>query len=378
MEISESKVLYQETNPYSSMTAFLEDDGRTIYLYLQSQFNDEYRMQSVWVRNRVPAPTQRKKEDFHSGLAPILCSFELEDKHDTSPINPEDIHFIWLEEGNGVALFEKEELISFLPPWSGIKNFHGYSKYLKTEAITAYPLGDPNNGPIIDRINSARNFWEFRASKQSWSEIRDSRLEYLENEFQKHTMYWSADGGKFPFVGIAKFRPKQYPNISIYSTIGMSAQNMPNVELYHRDYEEYSRIEMVFAVYEPEGNISENWAPHFMGEVIKYPWSMLQWFGAGHTISLTKKDPFLNMDHFTHLLFMDKVSESIINKESYPAPQLNSFISENGYKVNFLFSLPIIEEERCFILEKGYHSLLESAKAKGIGWVHVSNRDSIL
>ena len=33
------KVIYQEANPYGSLTAYLEDDGRTVYLYLQSEQN---------------------------------------------------------------------------------------------------------------------------------------------------------------------------------------------------------------------------------------------------------------------------------------------------------------------------------------------------
>jgi hypothetical protein len=368
---AENPILYQETNPYSSMTAFLEDDGRTVYLYLQSQFNPGYKMQSVWVKNRVPAPDTT---DLSTGMAPVLSKTEVVDPYNISPISVEDVHFIWLEEGNGVALFVKEKLCAFLPPWSGVQGFHGYSANAKIEATTAHPLGNPDYGVLADRIAGSRKFWEFRAEKDSWSKIQSGVLSHLEAQFGSHTQYWSADGGKFPIIGIAKFRTGQ---LSIYSTVGMSAQNMPCVELFVKNYQAEARIELVIAIQEPTGNLSETWAPHFIGELVKYPWNMQNWFGEGHSISLPKKDP-LSETEFDHLVFVKKTDFSQIGDQKIEMPRLEGFVSADRNPVNFLFLIPILEEERLFLVDHGFSELLALANEKALGWVHQPDRDSLL
>lgn len=101
-------ILYQETNPYGSFGAYLEDDGQTIYLYLQSIYNPEKEMKALWVQNRIEAPLNRDNSSLQKGLAPILCRDEI---YENSPINemePSQIHFIWTEEGDGVALFTRK------------------------------------------------------------------------------------------------------------------------------------------------------------------------------------------------------------------------------------------------------------------------------
>lgn len=61
---AEPKVIYQEANPYGTFTAYLEDDGRTVYLYLQAEQNPEFGIKSVWVCNRAEAPEKRVSKIF--------------------------------------------------------------------------------------------------------------------------------------------------------------------------------------------------------------------------------------------------------------------------------------------------------------------------
>jgi hypothetical protein len=378
MAAIEPKIIYQETNPYGSLNAFLDDDGRTVYLYLQPIHNPEIPMRSLWIKNRIIAPDVRSDDDFKSGLAPILCKDELTSNAESDEIIVDDLHFIWTEEGDGLAVFIKEKLFAFLPPWSGIKGIHGYSRYAKVETITAYPLGDSDNGIIADRVKKSREFWEFRSEKDSWKKIQATRLEYLEERLGKHKFYWSADGGKFPHLAIAKFQPSDYPELTIYATIGMSAQNMPTVELYHKDYLKYSRIEMIFAIRTNEGDKSDSWIPHAIGEIIKFPWSMCKWFGEGHTISLPRKDPDAVSVDFTHL-FLTSMPGAFKNEKSLLEPPCLDFIKgENNQDFRFLYLIPISQEETFFAKENGAKSLLERINTNGNGWVHVSDRESYL
>ena len=63
---------------------------------------------------------------------------------------------------------------------------------------------------------------------------------------------------------------KNIPDVIIYSTIGLSAQNMPTVDLFHKDYLDYARIELVIAVRKLPGDKSESWVPHFW-RACKFP-----------------------------------------------------------------------------------------------------------
>ncbi|MGV3666746.1 MAG: suppressor of fused domain protein [Leptospira bouyouniensis] len=369
------KVLYQEANPYGSFTAFLEDDGRTIYLYLQSHNNPEWPMKTLWVRNLIDAPDSRTDEDFDLGLAPVLTKSELTDTKAQSSLTEDQIHFIWSEEGDAVALFVEEELQAYLPSWSGIKGIHGYSKFAKEEAPTASPLGDPENGVIAERVRTNRKFWESVAEKDHWKKAQNLRLEFLESKLGKHQTYWSADGGKYPSLGIASFLPKEFPGIKIFSTIGMSVQNQPSIELYHKDYENFSRIELVFAIQllKDAPDKSETWIQHVLGEMVKFPWNTGIWFGHSHTIQNPRKDPDQLYLDFNWFVFRN-VTEELEQGSNELLPKLNGLITENGKRTNFLFLTPISTEERICFMREGSQKFWDTWKKEGYGFFHDSER----
>lgn len=368
------KIIYQETNPYSAFTAFLEDDGRTTYLYLQCENNPEWGIKSVWVRNHIPAPTERDPADFQNGLAPILLHAEVFQPEGLPSFLPEDIHFVWSEEGDSLFLFVGDEMEAYLPPWSGVRNFHGYARGAKESAITASPLGDPNNGVLYDRMVSARSYWESRAEKNSWAKIQKHRLDYLESLFGPHEKYWSADGGKYPQLGIAQFRPTSMPGTKVFATIGMSAQNQPAVELYHKDFEGFSRIELLLAFKIPENSDrSEEWIQHLLGEMIKFPWNTGQWFGHGHTLGMNRRDP----DQL-YLEFTTCVLRNLSHPDTYMIPEalpaLDTLVSENGQPVNFLALIPISEEEKLIVQTEGSAKFFEHSDQLAVGWIHDPER----
>jgi hypothetical protein len=92
-----SKNLYQETNPYGSFTAYLEEDERTTYLYLQCENNPEWGIKSLWIRNHIEAPSTRNPNDFHEGLAPILVQSEVMQSEGLPSIPSDEIHLSGLK-----------------------------------------------------------------------------------------------------------------------------------------------------------------------------------------------------------------------------------------------------------------------------------------
>ncbi|MDF3818539.1 suppressor of fused domain protein [Leptospira sp. 96542] len=369
------KVLYQEANPYGSFTAFLEDDGRTIYLYLQSHNNPEWKMKTLWIRNLIDAPAERNPDDFDLGLAPVLTVSEVVNPKALPSLTEEEIHFIWSEEGDAVALFVNEELYAYLPSWSGIKDVHGYSKEAKENAIAASPLGDPDNGVIAERVKLSRKFWENTSAKDHWKKAQSLRLDFLESKLGKHDKYWSADGGKYPSLGIASFYPKEFPNTKVFVTIGMSVQNQPSVELYHKDFENFARIELLFAI-KLDPNLedkSETWIQHVLGEMVKFPWNTGIWFGHSHTIQNPRKDPNQLYLDFSWFVFRN-VTEEIAQGSTDLLPNLNGLITENGKRANFLILTPISTEERICFMREGSQKFWDTWKAEGFSFFHDSER----
>lgn len=237
-------------------------------------------------------------------------------------------------------------------------------------------MGDPDHGVLADRIQKSREFWEYRSDKKSWKEIQSLRLDFFEEVLGTHKKYWSADGGKFPHLAILKYSPD--PQIAIYCTLGMSAQNMPSVELYHKEYENFSRIELIFALkLYNETDSTESWVPNALGELIKYPWNMGKWFGDGHTISLPRRDPEALYCNFTHLFLTAKPNVSHLNGKKLENPLGKPLFTEKGQKIQFLFAIPITDEEVHYIRSQGAKSFLELMNGKGLGWFHDSERESI-
>lgn len=372
------KIIYQETNPYGSFTAFLEEDERTTYLYLQCENNPEWGIKSLWIRNHIPAPKERNPDDFGLGLAPVLVQSELMQSEGMPSLDPKEIHFIWLEEGDGLFLFIGDEMEAFLPPWSGLQKFHGYARSAKEDAITASPMGDPKHGVIFDRMMEARKYWELRATSDSWNKIQKHRMEFLESKFGKHTKYWSADGGKYPQLGIACFQSEKTNHLKVFSTIGMSAQNQPSIEMYHKDFQKFTRIELILFFHVPEhSDRSEEWVQHLLGEMIKFPWNTGNWFGHGHTLGMNRRDPDQLYLNFTTTLLrnLSQPQEYHLPDQNY---HLDELVSENGEIVNFLALIPLTEEEKLVCQTEGSKKIFESLDAKSLSWIHNPERESIL
>ena len=117
---------------------------------------------------------------------------------------------------------------------------------------------------------------------------------------------------------------------------------MPTVDLFHKDYLDYARIELVIAVRSLPADKSETWVPHFLGELVKFPWNMIKWLGVGHTISMNRRDPdalYLNFTSAILLKELSAVNHTDIQLEHIP--NLNGFVTESKQPVHFLFIQPI-------------------------------------
>ena len=154
---------------------------------------------------------------------------------------------------------------------------------------------------------------------------------------------------------------------------------MPSVELYHKEYQKYSKIELIFAFKKNEGiDSTEAWVPSCIGDLIKYPWNMGKWFGEGHTITMPRRDPEALHLNFTHLFLSNKLPNGFIHGKPVENPIQSKLFTENGQNINFLFALPITDEDVHYIRSQGAKSFISLLESNQIGWFHDSERESLL
>jgi len=362
----EPVILLEETNPYGSLEAIVEDDGRTVYLYLRHLESDEFPLKPLWILNRAPAPETDDVEGMKAGKAPLMRRAGTVRPEGAPALNPTRLRLLWLPEGDGVALLDGDEPLAILPPWAD-NRMPGYSREAVGEQLVAWSLGEGAMQGMRPRLRDAEEFWNWRSGDDCWDGIQSAGLEHLEQRLGAHTRYWMADNNEYPPRGVVLFQPAQHPGICVYATVGMCGQPLPQVELYTKEPANHQYLELAIAT---EGECE--WAPAVLSGLMAHPWREATWYGSGHTFgweSVRWRDggPF-------NLLFAadpppDSRQSGLLRK-SIPAPDLSGLKSWKGAPVTFLWVLPVSVVERELAIEQSSEELLRRMSVEHRGWVH--------
>lgn len=358
-----SEILIAETNPYGSFEAIVEDDGRTVYLYLQSAAQ-QGQMKPVWVANRLPAPEADDMAGMQQGLAPLMPRRGTRHPEGQPPLDPDRLSFVWFEEGDAVALLEDGRPLALVPGWGGMNGFFGYSIHAVGEERLAWDLQPALEG-LWPRVEDSRRYWEWRAAPESWPQIRDAGVAHLERILGPHRRYWAADGGGFPPRAVVMFERESLPGVSLLATVGMSAQRMPQVELYFEDPAPYRRIELALAT-----SGDPNPAAALLSGVMSFPWKYGTWLGEGHTSSYGPPSP--NPGE-SAMLLLRTPPRSTFHRETgvhrLPAPNLGGLRDRSGDPVQYLWAVPITGDERDLAQEQGSETLVDALEQRERGWI---------
>ncbi|MEZ5942524.1 MAG: suppressor of fused domain protein [Planctomycetaceae bacterium] len=334
-------VLLEQVNPNGNVQAVVESTDQAVYFYLYGSPKIEFPMKSVWVRNLTPAPEALDVGSMRQGLPPANPAPFCRHPEGLSPLRSDSLRVVWLPEGNGAALYDDEELLSIIPPWSGFEGFHGYS----TECVGQGPLAwelSPEN-VLVERFSDAADYWEQWDSQEFWPTFQSARLSYLEEQFGSHSIYYAIDGGCWPPKALIRIPQKDR---SIHSTIGLSLRPQPNVDSLSEHPELIRRIELGVVLPKTWSADDERAFDSYLSAQSGLPWSHFTWFGDGHTIPCGSwKNP--------------KYTHGLVTK-SHPA--LNELPTDHqfGDPVNLLWFIPITENERQTAIDKGSEHLMEN------------------
>ncbi len=278
----EPTVLLFETSPDGSLDAIVQQDPRTIYLYLNGR-DERFGTRACWVRNLAAAPIEMSRTDLEQGIPPVLPRFLGNHPNGAPAPTASDLRIVWFEEGNGIALFEKDALLAVIPPWSGREGFHGFARDCLNENDVCWPL--PPQPALLERIRRAKDFWESWKTGDSLGKFRDELLSKYRQRFGRAAEAYEVDREHWPPLWI--YRVPTESCVRLFS-VGMSLRPQPNVELSQERPASFRRIELGLE-FRP-GLALENPAQgvELLAGQARYPWRNWTWLGHGHLAKLTR------------------------------------------------------------------------------------------
>ncbi|HZE30917.1 MAG TPA: suppressor of fused domain protein, partial [Actinoallomurus sp.] len=299
----DARVLLSDTSPYGSRVLDVEYDHVATAAYLRT--SDGETISATWVANHQEAPLHADLARLNAGLVPALPSGRTKHPKGRPPLDPRTLEVVWLEEGDGVALMEAGQPLCVIPSWSDTdRGVPGYAREAIGRSPFAFALDDEIDelGP---RILQAQAYWKWRRGPGAWEGFQQSLLGHLLSRLGPGGYYWhdvgrqagrtepgtpqppavpaprpaTASVSHEPLVGVSERPARGDRAYNVLTTVGMSCQRMPTVELYEDNVAEHARIELAVATTLPSVR-----AGRIFPWLAQYPWQAVTSFAPGDNV----------------------------------------------------------------------------------------------
>jgi hypothetical protein len=359
MAAPEVRVLLTATSPYGGRAIAVETDGVTTSARLHTPSGET--IAQTWLANHGPAPapppadqTPAESTPAVNGRVPPMPAPHTAHPEGRAEPDPAALEIVWTEEGDTAAVLENGRPLCVIPPWCDRESGEpGYSRDARGRTPYAWSLTDAmaELGPRVER---ARTFWHAEGPP-----VHRSVLAHLTGRLGAQGYYWPDVAPPTPpLVGVSERPGDGGP--AVLSTVGMSGQRMPTVELYEEDLAGHARVELAVATTLPSPR-----AASVFGWLGAYPWRVVTAFADGDTVKWYH-DPStfpLGPDGGGVLLLADPASLG-----GPPPPDLSG-LTVAGDPVRWLWLVPITEEERQFAKAHGHGPLVDRLANDGRSWV---------
>jgi hypothetical protein len=381
----ESQVLLTDTSPYGSRVLDVEYDHVATAAYLRT--NDGDTVAATWVANHQEAPYHADLARLNAGRVPAMPSGRTKHPKGRPPLDTRTLEVVWFEEGDGVALMEAGQPLCVIPGWSEMdRGVPGYAREAIGRSPFAFALDDEIDelGP---RILQAEAFWEWRRGPGAWEGFQQSLLGHLLSRLGPGGYYWHdvgrqsgrketapqpvpaprsaapenpAPARREPLVGVSERPARGDRTYNVLTTVGMSCQRMPTVELYEDNVGDHARIELALATTLPSVR-----AGSIFPWLAQYPWQAVTSFAPGDNVKwYHEARTFPLGPAWEGVLLLDNPNRL----EGPDAPDLTAF-TFGGDPVQWLWLVPITEDERQFGKREGSDALIERLAREGRSWV---------
>lgn len=332
------EVLLEEYNPFGNIQAVVELASGACYFYLVGEPSTEFGTRSVWVRNLVAAPNGLDVVAMREGRAPLNPRDHTREPRGARAPRSSDLSVVWLPEGNGAALFERDTMVAIIPPWSGSGGFHGYAAACVGEGPLAWEM--PRDGELIERFRDAERYWAAWDTDAIWPDAGDAVIESINAALGQHSNYYAIDGGEWPPKAALRI-PR--PEGTVFVTAGVSLVPQPTVELYSDDWKALRRIELAAMLPSSWPDDAVKTFGKYLSAQSRLPWNVYAWLGAGHTIPC---DSWRNPRYTAALLVRD-----------HPVVGSVEGAKVLGDPVSVLWFIPITDSERQLAMDEGSAAL---------------------
>ncbi len=335
------ETLLEDVGPNGNIQAVVEAHDDVCYFYLFGAKETEFGIRSVWVRNLAPADDAFDIERLREGEPVKNPRANCYHPQGLPAPKPEHLRVVWLPEGNGAALYENDQLLAIIPPWSGVRGFDGYARDNIGEGPLAWELRPEN--VLINGFREAEAYWKLWDEPGLWASISKPLLASIEKTLGVHSNYYAIDGGNWPPKAMVRIPRK---DSVVLVTLGMCLRPQPNVETTTEHPESPRRIELGAV-------LPKRWSDDAIKEFGRYisaqsnlPWSYYTFLGPGHTIPC---DSWQNREFSSALL-----------QTSHPAVPTPALPPQFGDPVNILWFTPISEAEVQMAMDQSSDRLVQT------------------
>ena len=343
----------QFTSPNGNARAIVDWDERCVHFYVQGAPKSGLGINTCWVRNLREAPDVINVSEMKDGIPPMLPAEFCAHPRGAPAPNRSALSVVWLEEGDGAALFEGTSLLAVIPGWSGQSGFHGYARDCIKESELCWPLGTPTSNAMFERVKAAKEFWD-SWDGDPWPAYQGAQLERIERAIGKEINYYAIDGRKWPPKALLKI---PIETGFVFLTIGVSLQPQPRAEMISP--QPARRIELAMAMESELGADAQTVGGYISGQA-SLPWKQFTWLGHGHTIPCDSIPTGKSGTKFTAVL---------LSKAPQLAPKIE-MPDFRGERVEVLWMVPITECELKYAVSNGSANLLKRFPSGSPHWIH--------
>jgi hypothetical protein len=350
-------ILLESTSPYGSRRVIVEYDGSTTAAYLH---DGDTAIAATWIANHGPAPASTDLDRLSAGHAPQMPAGHTK-RPDGRPVpQPAELRALWLEEGDGVAVLERNELLAVLPGWSSMaRGMPGYSSDIIGQTPFGWSLDDAMEG-LGPRAAAAEEYWYWRADQGAWAGFQRAMLGHLLARLGPGGRYWDVSGGRQPLAGVSERPATPRRPYGVLSTVGMSCQRMPGIEQTGDAAAGRSRIELAIATTMPSAS-----AARIFLWLAQYPWREMSWLASGQILPWYHEPATFPLGGGNAAVLLTDDPGALPGPE---VPDLSGF-SFSEEPVRWLWLIPVSERERLFARDRGLASLVTQLAAQRRSWV---------
>lgn len=365
-----AQVLLEDYSPHGTVQAIVEQDGRCCYFYLWGHPDTEFGIRRCWVRNLRRAPIEPSTEDAGGTKATMLAKACCRHPIGAEPLVAERLHVVWSEAGDAAALYEDDQLLAIIPPWSGVDGFHGYSRDCSDRSPVCWPLEDAA-ASLRTSFDRAAEYWQaWDAEPNPWPAYQSAAARAYSAAFGAPSSYYAIDEDDWPPRALLRF---DRPDETVFATVGCGLRVQPTTSdrpAFAADERpsgaaRWRRIELGFAFRHPVDSALLKACGQFIGVLTDFPWSHFTSLEHGRIL---RCDPLAEL---TGGLASDVLL--VADAPLAPNATLPAFRHD---PVALLWMLPISESEREWAVAQGSDALVRRLIQAAVDWRPPARRPS--